>query len=225
MPRWPRIPILLGAALLLACGVATYSLRPTILGDVQHLIKEDFISNGNNYGKQYGGDDTSTNYGNYHPTVNAHNSQVSFGNNAKMEMKNGFSLKDLNANMENLIKGMSHDHASKDGFQEVIGELLGDSKEDFQSSMSSVRQMCNGKDSTPKSCKSMTKMQYKFWKKKLSKLSASDKVKKSVLFGAIAKAQCALNEHETAESLVRKAACEAYHKWDDKHMQAGGTES
>ena len=199
--------------------MATYSLRPTILGDVQHLIKEDFISNGNNYGKQYGGDDTSTNYGNYHPTVNAHNSQVSFGNNAKMEMKNGFSLKDLNANLDKLIKGMSHDHASKDDFQEVIGELLGDSKEDFQSSMSSLRQMCKDSKSM---CKSMTKMQYKHWKTKLSKLSASDEVKKSVLFGAIAKAQCALNEHETAESLVRMAACEAYHKWED--MQAGSTE-
>ena len=47
----------------------------------------------------------------------------------------------------------------------------------------------------------------------------SDNVKELVLLGAIAKAQCALNEHESFESLVRKAACEAY------YMQAGGTES
>lgn len=218
--RWPRVSILLGAVMLLACGVVTYGLRASIPGDVEHLIEEDFNSYGANYGEQYAGDDSSTHYGNYHPTVTAHKSQVSFGNGARMEMKNGFSLKDLNGNVENLIQGLSHGQASKDDFQEVIGELLGASKDDFQSSMSSLRQICKDSES---SCKSLAKMQYKHWKEKLSRLSASDKVKESVLLGAIAKAQCALNEHETAASLVRKAACEAYHKWED--VQAGGIES
>ena len=53
--------ILLGAVVLLACGMATYSIRPTILGDVQHLIEEqDFNSNGDNNGKQFGGGNLPT---------------------------------------------------------------------------------------------------------------------------------------------------------------------
>ena len=47
--------ILLGAVVLSACGLATFTLRPTILSDVQHLIEEDFTSNGDNNGKQYAG--------------------------------------------------------------------------------------------------------------------------------------------------------------------------
>ena len=55
LPRWPRFSILVGAVVLLACGVATFTLRPTIQSDVQHLIEEDFTSNGDNNGKQFAG--------------------------------------------------------------------------------------------------------------------------------------------------------------------------
>lgn len=55
-PRWPRISVALGAVVLLA--LAACGRRPSILGDVEGLIEEDFESKGDNKGKQVAGSDS-----------------------------------------------------------------------------------------------------------------------------------------------------------------------